>query len=46
MENFNELLQKYADVMVPAACFFCAGRWTEPAPGGILGADVLHHRRV
>ena len=30
----------------PAACFFCAGRWTEPAPGGILGADVLHHRRV
>ena len=30
----------------PAACFFCAGRWTEPTPGGILGADVLHHRRV
>ena len=30
----------------PAACFFCAGRWTEPTPGGILGADILHHRRV
>ena len=30
----------------PAACFFSAGRWTEPTPGGILGADVLHHRRV